>query len=156
MSRNTEHRNFALGQGSRLETPTADHARFVARLRTTEKDRNGEPAIYSPAQTAVPDLTHVVFTRSRDGTERLYVDGILRSQEVRGGDFSNWDGTFRLALGNEFTRNRTWEGVYHLVAIYSRSLSKTEVLDNFRAGVTMPPGTTDSLVLFPRRGFCSS
>jgi hypothetical protein len=152
LSRNTEHRNFALGQGSRLETPTANQARFVARVRTTEKDRNGEPAIHSPDQTAVPDLTHVVFTRSRDGTERLYVDGILRNQEVRGGDFSNWDRTFRLALGNEFTRNRTWEGVYHLVAIYSRSLTETEVLCNFRAGVATPPGTTDSHVLFRRQG----
>jgi ferric-dicitrate binding protein FerR (iron transport regulator) len=143
LSRNTEHRNFALGQGSRLETPTANHARFVARVRTTEKDHNGEPAIYSPDQTAVRDLTHVVFTRSRDGTERLYVDGILRSQEVRGGDFSNWDDTFRLALGNEFTRNRTWEGVYHLVAIYSRSLTDAEVLCNFRARVAGPARTAD-------------
>jgi ferric-dicitrate binding protein FerR (iron transport regulator) len=152
LSNNTDHRNFALGQGSRLETPTANHARFVARLRTTEKDRNGEPAIYSPDQTAVPDLTHVVFTRSRDGTERLYVDSILRSQDVRGGDFSNWDGTFRLALGNEFTRNRTWEGVYHLVAIHSRSLTETEVLRNFRAGVADPARTADSLVLFQQQG----
>jgi len=137
LSRNTESRSFALGQGSRLETPTANNARFVARVRTTEKDRNGEPAIYSPDQTAVSDLTHAVFTRSRDGTERLYVDGILRTQEVRGGGFSNWDRTFRLALGNEFTRNRAWEGVYHLVAIYSRSLTDAEVLRNFRAGRTI-------------------
>ncbi|TVS10276.1 MAG: hypothetical protein EA424_25690 [Planctomycetaceae bacterium] len=145
LSENTNHRNFALGQGSQLETPPANHARFAARLRTTEKDGNGEPAIYSPDQTTVADLTHVVFTRSRDGTERLYVDSILRSQEVRGGDFSNWDATFHLALGNEFTRNRTWEGVYHLVAIYSRSLTQTEVLDNFRAGCTRESLRRDNL-----------
>jgi len=76
--------------------------------------------------------------RSRDGEESLYVDGILRVQGVCGGDFSNWDRSFRLALGNEFTHNRAWEGTYHLAAIYNRSLPADEVLRNFRAG-TSPP-----------------
>ena len=138
LSRNTEQRDFALGHGRRLETPSEGDECFLARVRTTKKDKNGEPAIRTPAWTAVPDVTHLVFTRSRDGTERLYVDGTARVHEVRGGDFSNWDRSFRLALGNEFTRNRTWEGVYHLVAIYSRSLPADEVLRNFRAGSSPP------------------
>jgi hypothetical protein len=134
LSRDTEHRDFTLGHGRRLETPSEGDECFLARVRTTKKDKNGEPAVHSPVHTALPDLTHVVFTRRRDGEESLYVDGILRVQEVRGGDFSNWDHAYRLALGNEFTHNRTWEGAYYLVAIYSRSLSADEVLGNFRAG----------------------
>jgi hypothetical protein len=138
LSRDTDRRNFALGQGSRLETPTENDTCFLARSRTTKKDKNGEPAIRTPARIAVPDLTHVVFTRSRDGKERLHVDGIPRVLETHGGDFSNWDRSFRLALGNEFTRNRTWEGVYHLVAVYRRSLTDDDVRRNFRAGPASP------------------
>lgn len=134
LSHDVEHRSFTPGQGRRLETPNEGDTCFLARLRTTKKDRNGEPAIHSPIHTALPDLTHVVFTRSRDGTERLYVDGILRVQEVHGGNFSNWDRSYRLALGNEFTHNRTWEGTYHLVAIYQRTLDDDEVRGNFAAG----------------------
>jgi hypothetical protein len=92
LSRNTEHRNLTLGQGSRLETPTANQARFVARVRTTKKDGNGEPAIYSPDQTAVPDFAHVVFTRSRDGTERLYVDGIYTQPSAARAATDRWGG----------------------------------------------------------------
>jgi hypothetical protein len=138
LSRNTEQRDFTLGHGRRLETPSEGDECFLARVRTTKKDKNGEPAVHSPVHTALPDVTHVVFTRSRDGEESLYVDGILRVQGVCGGDFSNWDRSFRLALGNEFTHNRAWEGTYHLAAIYNRSLPADEVLRNFRAG-TSPP-----------------
>ena len=99
-----------------------------------ETDENGEPALRAPLGTSVTELTHLVFTRSREGVVRLYIDGIVRASEARAGDFSNWDPGFRLALGNEFTKDRTWEGRYHLVAIYQRALDADEVLRNYRAG----------------------
>jgi ferric-dicitrate binding protein FerR (iron transport regulator) len=134
LSRDTDQRDFTLGHGRRLETPSEGDECYLARVRTTRKDKNGEPAIHSPVHTALPQLTHVVFTRSRDGMERLYVDGILRVQGVHGGDFSTWDPSCRLALGDEFTHNRAWDGTYHLVAIYERALDEGEVRGNFRAG----------------------
>jgi len=44
-----------------------------------------------------------------------------------------------IALGNEFTHDRTWQGSYHLVAIYSRALSPDDVTANFRAGIASTP-----------------
>lgn len=135
-SGDTLTRNFTLGQDHSLDQSgmASGGGYFIVRMRTTRTDENGEPALRTPLGTSATDLTHLVFTRSRDGVVRLYIDGILRTSEERAGDFSNWDPGFRLALGNEFTKDRTWEGRYHLVAIYQRALDAGEVLCNFRAG----------------------
>ena len=75
-----------------------------------------------------------MYTRARDGLHHLYVDGIERASEERPGDFSSWDKDYRLALGDEFTRDRPWQGELFLVAIFSRALSRDDALRNFRAG----------------------
>ena len=49
---------------------------------------------------------------------------------------SNWDTTMRLALANAVGGGRPWVGDLHLVAIYSRSLTATEVQQNFLAGAS--------------------
>jgi len=137
LSRDTLIRNFTLGQEHQVQqsgSPPPGSGCFIVRMRTTKTDENGEPALRAPLGTSVTELTHLVFTRSREGVVRLYIDGIVRASEARAGDFSNWDPGFRLALGNEFTKDRTWEGRYHLVAIYQRALDADEVLRNYRAG----------------------
>jgi hypothetical protein len=76
------------------------------------------------------------------GVAKLYINGVERASGTVGGDFSNWDRGFRLALANEFTGNRTWLGEYHLVAIYDRALSPKEVTQNFNNGsnlIQQPP-----------------
>ena len=91
-----------------------------------------------------PDVLRIVTTTLYDRSQRedlvqqVFVNAFARVHEVRGGDFSNWGRSYRLALGNEFTHNRTWEGAYHLVAIYSRSLPADNVRRNFRAGTSLP------------------
>jgi hypothetical protein len=64
---------------------------------------------------------------------KIYINGVERASDTIGGDFSNWDGDFHLALANELTKDRPWLGEFHLVAIYNRALSQTEVSQNFRA-----------------------
>lgn len=49
-------------------------------------------------------------------------------------DFSNWDPSFRLFLGNEGSADRAWRGAMYLVAIYNRALSPEEVRMNFSDG----------------------
>lgn len=79
-------------------------------------------------------LTHVVYSRDAKGGAALYVDGVrVASGEVTG-DTSNWDASFRLALANELTRDRTWLGTYRRIAIYDRSFSADEISQAFRAG----------------------
>ncbi|MFZ1504402.1 MAG: VanZ family protein [Nitrospira sp.] len=49
-------------------------------------------------------------------------------------DFSNWNPTYRLLLGNEGTMNRPWLGTLHLVAVYDRALPSDEITTHFSLG----------------------
>ncbi|HMO65710.1 MAG TPA: hypothetical protein PKE47_10915, partial [Verrucomicrobiota bacterium] len=51
----------------------------------------------------------------------------------------NWDGSYSLALANEFSNDRPWRGTFHLVALYNRDLLPHEVEAHFQAG---PAGTS--------------
>jgi len=133
LSRNPSQRNFTLGQ---------DGSRWVVRLRTSKSSRNGLPSLETRAKTVRPRLTHVVYTRRRDGTARFFLDGRPAQSATRPGHLHNWDSSDRLLLGNEATGDRPWLGTYHLVAIYDRALSPGEVLRNFRAG-SSPTGAAD-------------
>ena len=140
LSSDTSHRNFTLGHGGEEGLASKANARslFVGRVRTSKTSANGIPELLSADNSVAADLAHVVYTRSADGMHHLYVDGIERDKDVRPGDFSSWDSSYRLALGDEFTRDLPWLGEYYLVAIYSRSLSPDETRQNFRAG-RVPP-----------------
>ncbi|MFP6906208.1 MAG: LamG domain-containing protein, partial [Verrucomicrobiota bacterium] len=113
LSGNTTQRNFTLGQ---------DGDAYDCRLRTSRTSNNGLPSLASRKQSLVPRLTHVVYTRDRDGKARIYLDGKQNAARDVGGDLKNWDKGFHLALANEHTSDRPWQGRYHLVALYSRSL----------------------------------
>jgi hypothetical protein len=126
-------RNFTLGQ--LIEN------RFQVRLRTTLTDEdgvrqnNGKPAYQD--LDLVPELCHVVYTRSTSGRVRFYLNGTDPAPNTRptiGGTFANWE-NFELALANELTQNYPWRGEFYLIAVYSRALSQAEVRKNYNAGV---------------------
>lgn len=136
VSQDTSRRNFTLGQDGRLDQwPPPGGTFFVARLRTTDTGENGVPPLHTSIGSAPTDLAHVVYTRSRSGLTRLFIDGVTRAKGEVAGDFSSWDPGCRLALGDEFTHDRPWVGSYHLVAVYGRALAADEVLTNYRAGL---------------------
>ncbi|MBI2479933.1 MAG: FecR domain-containing protein [Planctomycetia bacterium] len=136
MSSDPSHRNFTLGHGGDPdELPGEAHrSYFIGRVRTSKTTKNGIPDLPSHNDSVAADLAHVVYTRTKDGLHHLYVDGIERSSAKRPGDFSSWDEDYRLALGDEFTRDRPWQGELLLVAVFSRALSRDDMLRNFRAG----------------------
>jgi len=125
LSRDSAERNFTLGQ---------EGDRWIVRLRTTSTGGNGTPNFEAPAGSLTTDLAHVLFTRAADGTARIYLDGALAAEGRFDGDLSNWSEEFRFGLANELTRDRTWLGELHLVAIYARALTAEEVGLNFAAG----------------------
>ena len=125
LSRDSTNRNFTLGQKK---------DRFEVRLRTSGTSLNGIPALAGPAKTAKVALTHVIYTRNPSGRARVFINGKLKAEQTVPGTISNWTGTFRLALANELSGDRSWLGTYFLVAIYSRALSAAEVAKNFTAG----------------------
>ncbi|MEM1069206.1 MAG: DUF1592 domain-containing protein [Planctomycetota bacterium] len=126
LSRDSNERNFTFGQ---------DGSKFDVRFRHKKTSKNGLPSLSSPGnQARAKKLTHVVFTRTRNGQARLYVNGKPSGRTTQAESLENWDDRFKLGFGDELTGGRTWRGSLHLVAIYSRSLSEKEIQRNFSAG----------------------
>lgn len=125
LSKDPSERNFTLGQ---------DGDRYDVRFRTTKTSLSGTPSLSSKPGTLTTNLTHVVYTRERNGRTRIYLNGKLDVEQTIPGDTSNWDSNFRLGLANELSNDRPWLGAFSLVAIYSRDLLPHEVEQNFKAG----------------------
>jgi hypothetical protein len=131
ISQDANTRNLTLGQGRWGDQPTTT---YDVRLRTTERNENGRPSLTTPTGTVSSDLSHVVYTRDSSGTAHIYVDGQQVASGNVDGSLRNWDSNYRLALGNEIQDSRPWLGTLHLVAIYNRALSSSEVRQHFSAG----------------------
>ena len=135
-------RNFTLGQGTEDWFGMQTSQGFAGRVRTTDAGtENGtNPSLY--VEVDVPTTAqHVVYTRRKDGVETLLRDAVvIGTQADKTGDFSTWNGStdFKLALGNEVGLGRAFVGEFHLVAIYDRALTQTEVEQNFDAGYDAP------------------
>ena len=127
-SRNGSDRNFTLGQDG-------DH--YDIRFRTSDTTGNGIPSLPSAKATIAPELTHVVYTRNRAGRVRVYINGTLSKSDNIAGTLSNWDDSFKFALGNELADQRPWLGTYHMLALYNRALPHREVNRHLRAGAQM-------------------
>ncbi len=108
--------------------------RYTGRLRTTRTDNQIRPNVTSPDDVVEDVLTHLVYTRTQEGVAKLYINGDPVETENVAGTLTNWDLTYPLSIGNEVSLNRPWYGDIHLVALYGRSLSASEALQNYVAG----------------------
>ncbi len=115
------------GAGQRNWTLGQDGNRFDARLRAEKTDGNGMPSLSSERGSAGPVLTHLVLTKETSGQARLFVNGEQRASRDVGADLSSWDEGFRLGIANETSGDRPWQGKFHLLAIYKRSLTPEEI-----------------------------
>lgn len=121
-------RNFTIGQSG---------SKYLARIRTTETDNNGLPEFTTLNNVVDTSLTHLVLSKDNLGGLKLFVNGFPKIINNIAGNFSNWDSTFSLGLGNEFQSegiDRFWLGKYYLVSIYSRALSEQEIIHNYQYG----------------------
>lgn len=133
LSDDGSNRNLTLAQ---------DGSTYVVRLRTTTNGINGTNVVtQSQAGSVVTELTHVLYTRAADGTAKIWINGLLAVENTVDGDLSNWDPNYAFGLANELNDPRPWLGALHLVAVYDRALSETEVQQNFNAGI--PPSSTN-------------
>lgn len=117
-------RDFTMGQ---------EASAFVGRVTSTSTNGNGTPPAVASG-VASTGLTHIVVTTGRNGFRRVYVDGVLVGVTRSSGVFANWDTGMQMSLGDEITGARLWTGRLHLVAVYDRELSASEVAANFLAG----------------------
>jgi len=129
-SAGTMDRNFNLGQ-------TMYDYDFLA--RSSNSDQNGNPGLSTPSAAEILQATlqHVVATFDPIDGRRIYVNGMLVTQQdaAPGGGLSDWDDTFAFILGNEVSGDRAWSGVIRLVAIHNRALTQAQIMQNFEAGV---------------------
>lgn len=105
VSRDHYHRNLTVGQAQED---------LIVRLRTPETGNNGTPdyvvqQVFS--QTSSNPDTQRIIIRVRSGRLEVEVNGQeALSAPVPPNALSNWDPMYRLALGNEFTFYRPWQG----------------------------------------------
>ena len=123
-------RNFTLGQ-------TNQDYDFM--LRGSNSNLNGTPQLQTPDAAALlqASLQHVVMTYDPVNGRQIYVNGVSAglTDPQKGGTISNWDSTFALVLGNETSGDRSWQGLIKFVAIHSRALTASQVMQNYNAGV---------------------
>jgi hypothetical protein len=102
-------------------------------------DLNGMPMLKTPdaAMALQASLQHVVLTYDPINGRQIYVNGVNQklTDPQKGGTISNWDSTFALVLGSEVSGDNAFQGEIKFLAIHSRALSSTQVMQNFNAGV---------------------
>ncbi len=126
-SKNFYRRNFTIGQA---------WDQLVVRLRTTKTSLNGtNPHLIVENVFNDQNLQHVVFTYNYH-EQRVYINGEQKTQsKVVKGDFSNWDPSCKLVIGNEATGQRPWQGKIYYAAVFDRPLKEQEIRQNYLAGL---------------------
>ena len=110
--------NFIVGQ---------EGDRYVVEYRSTSGDKDGKQEIKAAHGSVELRWTHLAFTVDRSGTAKLFINGEEQKREDFGGDFSNWDDSFALMLGNDTRGNVPWLGTFRRLGIYQRALSAEEI-----------------------------
>jgi myo-inositol-hexaphosphate 3-phosphohydrolase/glucose/arabinose dehydrogenase/lysophospholipase L1-like esterase len=133
---NTQGRVTSISPSTSRRNVTVDQysAEWRGLARISNNHLNGLPQLLTTGSQVETVLQHVVWTRAVDGVKRLYVDGVQRATATLTGDFSNWDTSYRILVGNETNNSKAFLGEVHLVAYYDRALDGLEVTQNYIAG----------------------
>lgn len=90
------------------------------------------------------DRHHLVFSREKDGTERLFVDGVEQAQRKNAGNLKEmtpWDDPkYFLTLGNHPKGDQPWEGEIYQIGIYSRALTEENLLNKYYQFIELSGG----------------
>ena len=124
-SKNKEERNFTLSQ---------DGNSFQTRLRTMSTNNNGKPALNSNDFSEL-NVMHVVYTHSKNGDSKFFINGEMVSNTNITGEFLNWNSSYSFGIGNEFIDQRSWLGTIFYTAVFSRALNRNEIQHNYNLGL---------------------
>jgi hypothetical protein len=139
LSQRIGNANFVVGQ---------ERDRLVFRLRTPDSGADGSAndSQVDLGPVVAGQLTHLIVSY-RDGELAVYRDGraVRVPQQLRGG-FADWE-MAELRLGDESSRDRTWDGELDGIAISSRFIGPEEArrrheLNRARVGDRREPDTT--------------
>ena len=123
---------ISIDSGNRNISFMQDGAQHNIRLRTTDTGVNGWPEqVVQAATIRIDRMLKGIYSRGANENVALYMDG---KEVVAGkvtGNFSNWDRTYKISLGNEelaINTNRKFLGEFYYVAIYAEALTPDQVL----------------------------
>jgi len=123
---NHKSRNFTLGQSE---------DDLILRLRTSASDLNGADQQLKIEDVFTRKKIHHIAATYNFKKRCVYINGnIAIKNDQQKGDFSNWDSSHNLIIGNEASGNRAWLGKIFYAALYRRALSEQEILQNFKSG----------------------
>ena len=120
--------NVMVGQGNHtggttsIESRTNSPGRYMSRLQSGDRSLSAAG-------------THVVYVKAPGGKTSVYLNGQKMATATDGHAFTNLHPSFGLTLANQADGSRPWLGTLHLVAVYSKALSDSEVAQNFAAGI---------------------
>ncbi len=106
---------------------------YGARIHTESTNAAGYPEFYTKEQMNHIDLYQIVYVRSQDGRESLYINGEKSAEGYRPSSFGNWSDKFFLKLGNEKDMSQPWEGSFYILAFYNTALSEEQIRQNYSA-----------------------
>jgi hypothetical protein len=116
----TTQRNFLVGQSGQ---------EVKGRLRTTATDSNGmSPELITSSLLNTSEDTRAVLRFN--GTHRLLSakrgSSTSHVSAATGGNLTNWNGSWRILVGNEDTNDRAYLGRIYRVEIYDVALTDAE------------------------------
>ncbi len=129
ISRDSRNRVATLGQQG-----NDDSYNYIARLTTTTTSLNGTPEVASIDEFNGLNLHHLVYTRSNEGIEKIYINGEEKYSGLREGSISITGDNNYVALANELSGERPWIGNFYLVAVYNKALEEKDISKNYEAG----------------------
>ncbi len=141
-SKNKDERNFTLSQ---------DGNSFQTRLRTLATSDNGKPSLNSNDFSNLT-IMHIVYTHTKNGESKFFINGKEVTSTNLSGDFSNWNSSYLFGIGNEFIDQRPWEGTIFYTAVFSRALNTFEIEHNYTLGIdgitkiTAPSNVTAKII----------
>ncbi|MCB0561065.1 MAG: LamG domain-containing protein [Lewinellaceae bacterium] len=137
--------NFFLGQGPWSTGPDGPGTYLNAKFNFPETgvpDLNGrrwESPLPSPAHSLGTELVHVVYSCSRDGMQRIFINGVEVAQRFDPGYDNRWEGGLRIAVGanlpggpGNINPSIPWKGEIHQLAIFNRALTQEEARLHYR------------------------
>jgi len=138
--------SYSRGGGQRNFTVGQNLYNYVFRNRSvhSEVSNNGTPQLetYNNDEDLQATLQHVVMTYDQYRGRRIWVNGEWTDDEDPSmpsefdpGRLWNWDPGHTFVIGNETNGGRLFQGQVRHVAIYDRTLSESQIRQNFAAGI---------------------
>ena len=107
---------------------------YFVNFRTNSTNIEGKPDFYSNASFDYQTVHHLVYSRSKDGTEKIYIDGKLQNTNVRPSGLNDWIGDYYITVGGSLNGFQLWKGNMYYLAVYNTIITPDQIKSNYKVG----------------------